>query len=86
MKENKSRDIYNEIKSITRTFKRRLGVILDENGKVLIEAGKIVGRWKKYCEGMFTSNVATAEVQQVRIEDIEEKQDPWLPSLKSEVE
>ena len=31
MKENKSRDMYNEIKSITKTFKPRLGVLKDEN-------------------------------------------------------
>ena len=86
MKENKSRDMYNEIKSITRTFKPRLGVIKDESGKILTEAGNIVDRWKRYCEGMFTSNVPTAEVQQVRIEDIEDKEDPCLPPLKSEVE
>ena len=35
---------------------------------------------------MLTSNVPTAEVQQVRIEDIENKEDPYLPPLKSEVE
>ena len=91
MKEKKSREINSEITyeitmNITKTFQPRLGVIKVENGRVLTEAGKIVDRWKRYCEGMFTSNAPITAVQKTRLEDTEQKEETWLPPLKSEVE
>ena len=64
----------------------RLGVIKDENGRVLTEAGEIVDRWKRYCEGMYTSDAPTTAVQRVRLEDTEQEEETCLPPLKSEVE
>ena len=52
----------------------------------MTEAGQIVDRWKRYCEGMFTSNILTTEVPKVRTEETEQKEDPCLQPLKSEVE
>ena len=45
--------MYNESKSLTKTFQPHLGVIKDENGKTLAESEKIADRWKRYCEDMF---------------------------------
>ena len=75
MKEKKSREINSEITNITKTFQPRLGVIKVENGRVLTEAGKIVDRWKRYFEGMFTSNAPTTAVQKTRLEDTEQKEE-----------
>ena len=86
MKENKSGEMYNEIKSITKTFQSRLGIIKDDNGRVLTEAGKIVDRQKRYCEGMHTSSAPTTAVQRVRLEDKEKDEETCLSPLKSEVE
>ena len=36
MKENRSREMYKEIESLTKTFQPRLGVIKDENGETQI--------------------------------------------------
>ena len=38
--------MYNEIKNITKTFQERLGVVKDENGKTLTEAGEMLDRSK----------------------------------------
>ena len=35
---NRNKEMYNEIKSLTKTFQPRLGVIKDENGKTLTES------------------------------------------------
>ena len=52
----------------------------------MTEAGKIVAWWKRYYEGMLTSNTPTTEVQKVRNKDTEQKEDSCLPPLKSEVD
>ena len=56
MKENRSREIYKEIESLTKTFQPLLGVIKDENGETLTETEKITDRWKRYCEEMYSDN------------------------------
>ena len=76
--------MYNEIKNNTKTFQPRFGVINDENGRVLTEAGKIVDRRKRYCEGIYTSNAPTTAVERVRLEDAEQKEETCFQ--KSEVD
>ena len=44
MKENRSREMHEEIKNLTKTFQPRLGVIKDEEGNILTESEKIAGR------------------------------------------
>ena len=56
MKENRSREMYKEIESLTKTFQPRLGVIKDENGETLTETEKITDRWKRYCEEIYSDN------------------------------
>ena len=84
MKENKSREMYKEIESLTKTFQPRLGVIKDENGETLTETEKITDRWKRYCEEMYTDNQAVNKDQSKKIENLEDE--PCLPPLKSEIE
>ena len=47
MRENRSREMYAEIKSLTKSLHPRLGVIKDENGETVTESEKIIGRWKR---------------------------------------
>ena len=54
MKENKSREMYEEINNLTKSFQPRLGVIKDKYGKTLTESEKILGRWKEYCADMYS--------------------------------
>ena len=56
MKENRSREMYKEIESLTKTFQLRLCVIKDENGETLTETEKITDIWKRYCEEMYSDN------------------------------
>ena len=44
MKENKSREMYEEINNLTKSFQPRLGVIKDKYEKTLTESEKILGR------------------------------------------
>ena len=82
---NRSREMYNDIKSLTKTFQPRLGVIKDENGKTLTESEKIADRWKRYCEDMFTNYQPTDEDQH-RKAKVTEREEPNLPPLKTEIE
>ena len=56
MKENKSREMYEEINNLTKSFQPRLGVIKDKYGKTLTESEKILGRWKEYCADMYSDD------------------------------
>ena len=86
MRENKSREMYEEIKSLTKTFQPRLGVIKDENGNTLTESEKIIDRWQRYCEGMYSENQPEGRADQTRTEMTEREEGPHLPPLKSEIE
>ncbi|GFS26984.1 endonuclease-reverse transcriptase [Elysia marginata] len=44
---NRSRDAYNIIKSLTKTFQPKSVVIKDENGNALTESRQILDRWKR---------------------------------------
>ena len=54
MHENRSREMFDEIKDMTKSFQPRFGIIKDEHGKTLTETHEILDRWKRYCEEMFT--------------------------------
>ena len=82
-KENNNREMYNEIKNLTKTFQPRLGVIKDENGKTLKESEKIADRWKRYCEEMYSNGQTTDKAQHT---DKEEEEEANLPPLKTEIE
>ena len=56
MKENKSREMYEEINNLTKSFQPRLGVIKDKYGKTLTDSEKILGRWKEYCADMYSED------------------------------
>ncbi|GFN81370.1 endonuclease-reverse transcriptase [Plakobranchus ocellatus] len=84
MKENRSREMYEEIKNITKTFQPRLGVIKDEKGNILTESKQIVDRWKRYCEKMYSSD-STAD-QQEKLEETREDKEINLLPLRSEIE
>ena len=81
MRKNKSREMYEEIKSLTKTFQPGLGVIKDKNGNTLTENQAIVDRWRRYCEGMYAQNDAEEVLDQ-----IEPETEPQLPPLRSEIE
>ena len=56
MKENKSREMYEEINNLTKNFQPRRGVIKDKYGKTLTESKKILSRWKEYCADMYSGD------------------------------
>ena len=56
MKENKSREMYEETNNLTKSFPPRLGVIKDKYGKTLTESETILGRWKEYCADMYSGD------------------------------
>ncbi|GFO40127.1 endonuclease-reverse transcriptase [Plakobranchus ocellatus] len=84
MKENRSTEMYEEIKNITKTFQPRLGVIKDEKGNILTESKQIVDRWNRYCEEMYSSD-STAD-QQEKLEETREDEEIHLLPLRSEIE
>ena len=67
-----NREMYNEMKKITMAFQPLID-IKDENGKVSTEAGKIMARSIRYCEGMVTSNETTTVIKNVKFEGTEQK-------------
>ena len=85
MKENRSREIYKEIESLTKIFQPRLGMIKDENGETLTKTEKITDRWKRYCEEMYSDNQpVNTDQSKKKNENLEDE--PCLPPLKSEIE
>ena len=56
IKEKKSREMYEEINNLTKSFQPRLGVIKDKCGKTLTESEKILGRWKEYCADLYSGD------------------------------
>ncbi|GFR75769.1 endonuclease-reverse transcriptase [Elysia marginata] len=82
-KKNRSRDAYNIIKNLTKTFQPKSIVIKDENGNVLTESGQILDRWKRYSENMFAN---TSEPKQTAVDNKERYTDTELEPLRSEVE
>ena len=84
MKESRSREMYKEIESLTKTFQPRLGVIKDKNGETLTGTEKITDRWKRYCEEMYSDKQPVNKDQSKKNENLEDE--PCLPPLKSEIE
>ena len=84
-KDNRTREMYDEIKDLTKTFQPRLGVIKDENGNTFTEFEKIADRWKRYCEEMYSDNQSTDTAQHCEQEGAQEEE-PMLPPLRSEIE
>ena len=56
MSENKSREMYKEIKDLTSTPGSRLNAIKDAEGKTLTEDKDIANRWVEYCSKMYTAD------------------------------
>ena len=83
-KNNRTREMYDEIKDLTKSFQPHLGVVKDENGNILTESEKITERWKRYCEEMYSNNHSTDNVQLCEKET--EQEEPMLPPLRSEIE
>lgn len=81
MKENKSREMFEEIKNLTRKQTPKLKVINDANGKTLIEDEDIAKRWAEYCSSMYKREDDEEECI-INVNDCEET----LPPLRTEVE
>ena len=77
---NRSRDAYNIIKSLTKTFQPKTVVFKDENGNVLTESRQILDRWKRYCENMFAN---TSEPKQTAVDNKKSYTDTELEPLRS---
>ena len=56
MIEEKSREMYKEIKDLTSTSGTRLNVIKDAQGKTLTEDKDIANRWVEYCSNMYKAD------------------------------
>ena len=53
----KSRDLFNKIRDINRTFHAKMGSIKDRNDMDLTEAEDIKKRWQGYTEELYTKDL-----------------------------
>ena len=53
MARNDSKGMFEEIKSMSKSTKPRLGVIKNIRGETLTQTADILNRWKEYCEKMY---------------------------------
>ena len=56
MKKGKTKEVCKTIKTFTRQFNPRVGVIKDEQGNNLTEERDIKNRWKEYVENLYMRN------------------------------
>jgi len=49
----KTRDLFNKIRNIKKTFHAKMGTIKDRNGMDLKEAEEIKKRWQEYTEELY---------------------------------
>ena len=64
-----SKDMYGEIRSLTRKFKPSLNVIKDKEGNTLTESPDILGRWKEYCSELYEDEEEEEEVEETETDD-----------------
>ena len=79
---NDSRGMFEEIKSMTSSYKPRLGVIKDAAGQTLTESEDILGRWREYCEDMYKADSEGGDEDDIVNIGQEEEPEP----LREEVE
>ena len=53
----KTRDLFKKIGDFKGTFRVRMGVLKDRNGKDLTEAKEIKKRWQEYTEGLYKKDL-----------------------------
>ena len=82
MVQNKSREMYKEIKELTSTSESRLNVIKDSQGKTLTEDKDIASRWVEYCSKMYKAD----DDEDARVDLTSSRPDDCPLPLRSEVE
>ena len=61
----KSRDLFNKIRDINRTFHAKMGSIKDRNDMDLTEAEDIKKRWQEYMEELYKNILMTQMITMV---------------------
>jgi len=80
---NNTRDMFKNIKSLTKKATPKLNVLKDENGNILTEEEDIKARWKEYCGKLYASKEVEEETDIER--SIEDEHMLELDILYSEV-
>ncbi len=64
---NNTRDMFKNIKSLTKKAAPKLNVLKDENGNILTEDEEIKARWKEYCGKLYASKETEEEEEDVDV-------------------
>lgn len=65
MNANNIRDLFKKVKLIIRKFKAKTLVVEDKNGNQICERGRVLDRWREYCEELCKENTKSTNTKQM---------------------